>query len=355
MGRHARRRYLWLHDEVRPETIPRLSLPHLRGGGVLVLSEFHEGQLPTHAMPLARRTSNGLDDAAMVDGPNDNMRFLYASSASAGLLLLLRMWAKVREALGDDATLHVYYGFWPYAMWEERRTCASCAGRSSRASTRATACTTTACARRPSSPRRTPPDGTRTRPTTRDIRVALMKAQACGCVPLTSGQRKSALTETVGEWDAGPKGGRARSPTMRSGRRVCGGDDRGGARPGRDGRCRRDEEQARKRFSWATVARQWTENLAPPAPAAATPPPTTPAPPAATKAPPTARRARARLRGRRRHRGGPGGGEASQQVAAETASDETAAEEERLERELVELRAGRAQRACARSKPCTVS
>ena len=22
--------------------------------------------------------------------------------------------------MGDGATLHVYYGFWPYAMWEEQ-------------------------------------------------------------------------------------------------------------------------------------------------------------------------------------------------------------------------------------------
>ena len=308
-------RYLWLHDEVRPETIPRLSLPHLRGGGVLVLSEFHEGQLPTHAMPLARRTSNGLDDAAMVDGPNDNMRFLYASSASAGLLLLLRMWAKVREAVGDGATLHVYYGFWPYAMWEEqphlrelRRQIEPLLNESNGVhyygmrseAELAEAYAAAGWYAYPSD-----------KPETSGI--ALMKAQACGCVPLTSGQRMSALTETVGEWDAGTKGRAGKIADDAQWQKEFVAAMIAAARRPQSEMVeyrRKMKAQARKRFSWATVARQWTEEYfgAAGGAAAATPPPPTPAPPAATKAPPTARRARARGAARRRHRGGPGGG-----------------------------------------------
>ena len=34
--------------------------------------------------------------------------------------------------------------------------------------------------------------------------IALMKAQACGAVPITSGQLASALPETVGGWDLEP-------------------------------------------------------------------------------------------------------------------------------------------------------
>ena len=34
--------------------------------------------------------------------------------------------------------------------------------------------------------------------------IALMKAQACGAVPITSGQLASALPETVGSWDLEP-------------------------------------------------------------------------------------------------------------------------------------------------------
>ena len=35
---------------------------------------------------------------------------------------------------------------------------------------------------------------------------AVRAEQACGCVPLTSGQRASALPETCGAWDLGPAG-----------------------------------------------------------------------------------------------------------------------------------------------------
>ena len=118
MGRAAGQRYLWLHDEIRPETVPAAVLPLL--DGAMVLSAFHGSQLPAHAAPYEFRTANGLDPQAIVDGPNMRDRFIYASSASAGLLLLLQMWPRVREEL-PTASLHVYYGFWPYAMWAEQK------------------------------------------------------------------------------------------------------------------------------------------------------------------------------------------------------------------------------------------
>ena len=123
MGRAAGLRYLWLHDEIRPETVPAAVLPLLHGAMARstlhptlplpltltthpnptptptptpnpnpnqVLSAFHGSQLPKHAAPYAFRTANGLDPAAIVDGPNARDRFIYASSASAGLLLLLQ-------------------------------------------------------------------------------------------------------------------------------------------------------------------------------------------------------------------------------------------------------------------------
>ena len=36
--------------------------------------------------------------------------------------------------------------------------------------------------------------------------IALMKAQSCGCIPVTSGQLTSALPETCGEFDLGATG-----------------------------------------------------------------------------------------------------------------------------------------------------
>lgn len=122
VGRRAQRRYLWLHDEVMNGTVPKVALPLLAdgGGGVFVLSAFHRSQLPPHALPHALLTSNGLEDAAMADGDNENDRFLYASTPSAGLHLLLTMWAQIRSAI-PTAKLDVYYGFWPYAMWNEQK------------------------------------------------------------------------------------------------------------------------------------------------------------------------------------------------------------------------------------------
>ena len=64
-------------------------------------------------------TSNGLDVAAHAEGPNHIDRFIYASTPSAGLQLLLALWPEVRRAL-PNASLHVYYGFWPYAMWRDQ-------------------------------------------------------------------------------------------------------------------------------------------------------------------------------------------------------------------------------------------
>ena len=72
-----------------------------------------------HPQGLAADRTGCLDDTAIEDGQNANDRFLYASTPSAGLHLLLQMWPQVRAAL-PDATLHVYYGFWPYAMWAEQ-------------------------------------------------------------------------------------------------------------------------------------------------------------------------------------------------------------------------------------------
>eukprot|EP00966_Prymnesium_polylepis_P025623 590845-Prymnesium_polylepis.1 len=93
-----------------------------------------------------------------------------------------------------------------------------------------------------------------------------MKAQACGCIPVTSGQRRSALPETCGEWDRGPTGRdgfiagnpewqadylaallaavRTPEPELRAARA-------------------RMKQAARARFSWAAVAKQWTEAFAP--------------------------------------------------------------------------------------------
>ena len=64
VGRAAGQRYLWLHDEIRPETVPAAVLPLL--DGAMVLSAFHGSQLPAHAAPYEFRTANGLDPQAIL-------------------------------------------------------------------------------------------------------------------------------------------------------------------------------------------------------------------------------------------------------------------------------------------------
>jgi len=225
-----------------------------------VLSAFHGSQLPKHAAAYEFRTANGLDPQAIVDGPNARDRFIYASSASAGLLLLLQMWPRVREEL-PSASLHVYYGFWPYAMWAEQKPLIELRAQIDPL-LRAPGVvyhgmvseTELAQAYAQAGWYAYPSD----KPETSGI--ALMKAQACGAVPITSGQLASALPETVGNWDLGPKARHGKigiepewqqdyvQALLEAVRRPA----------AEMARFRQEmKEAARQRFSWATVAAQW--------------------------------------------------------------------------------------------------
>ena len=258
VGRDASLRLLWLHDEVRPETVPEAVLPLLHG--VMVLSAFHGGQLPPHARPLELRTANGLDLEAIVDGPNLHSRYIYASSASAGLQLLLQLWPQVKAAL-PDAELHVYYGFWPYAMWAEQPHLIALKAQIEPLLAQpgvvyhgmvsevelAAAYASAGWYAYPSD-----------KPETSGI--ALMKALACGAVPVTSGQLASALPETLAQWDLGP--------TRRHGsigkdaawqRDYVAALIAAARRPAAEMATYRREMKAdgRRRFSWSSVAAQW--------------------------------------------------------------------------------------------------
>ena len=61
-------------------------------------------QLPPYALPYAIHTANGLDATAIADGENRNDRFLYASTPTAGLLLLLTMWPQVQHRMMPTRT-----------------------------------------------------------------------------------------------------------------------------------------------------------------------------------------------------------------------------------------------------------
>ena len=270
VGRDARRRYLWLHDEVHERTVPPAAIPLLvdGGGGIFVLSAFHRSQLPAHALPHAQLTSNGLEAASIANGPNHNDRFLYASTPSAGLELLLAMWPQIRARL-PTARLDVYYGFWPAAMWNEqphllqlkkqlepllKQEGVHYHGMRSEAEL-AWACAEAGFYAYPTDKAET-------------SGIALMKAQACGCIPITSGLTASALPETCADegnfYDLGPAGRPAG---------VCISSDpdwqrdfvrallAAATRPPAELATLRErmKDSARRRFSWASVARQWTQ------------------------------------------------------------------------------------------------
>ena len=57
MGRAAGQRYLWLHDEIRPETVPAAVLPLLDGAMVLSAAPSYPSTNPT-PIPTPNPTPN---------------------------------------------------------------------------------------------------------------------------------------------------------------------------------------------------------------------------------------------------------------------------------------------------------
>jgi glycosyltransferase involved in cell wall biosynthesis len=85
---------------------------------IAVLSEFHKKQIkmdengtyveiPDDKFFLTR---NGIPDLGITSWKGNPHRMCYVSSPDRGLIYLLKMWPKIKEAV-PDAELHVYYGF----------------------------------------------------------------------------------------------------------------------------------------------------------------------------------------------------------------------------------------------------
>lgn len=108
LGNRCGQRWLWLHDAIVPE--------YLRGGwtdaltGIFCLTEFHAKKLPDELRSKLVLTQNGINPEFLLDGPNEAMELVYASSPDRGLEYLLREWPKIKGAL-PAARLHIYYGF----------------------------------------------------------------------------------------------------------------------------------------------------------------------------------------------------------------------------------------------------
>lgn len=109
LGINARSRYLWLHD-LSGEDLAQSRFMAESVDRIFCISEFHAAQLPPILRSKVIVTSNALDPAYFIDGPNLPHHFVYGSSPSRGLMTLLTVWPRIREAL-PNATLTVYYGF----------------------------------------------------------------------------------------------------------------------------------------------------------------------------------------------------------------------------------------------------
>ena len=265
-------RYLWLQDissRFRDQYTPSfVSALH----GIFVLSEFHASQgLPEYSKSITHITPNALDEKYFVDGRNENHRFIYASAPNRGLREVLLAWPSIREKIeratpGVEPRLEVYYGFSPsflkygksqmgeaFGPWlaemkemlrqdgveyygmVDHRTLAKAYARSG-FYLYPTSFPETGC-------------------------VALMKAQALGAIPITSRNPNSTLPELTRRWDLGPPARTDgvtidRDPAWREAwadavvRAALSGKEANAHRAGM-------VREARQRFLWSTVAKQW--------------------------------------------------------------------------------------------------
>lgn len=186
--------------------------PRLRNtGGIFVLSNFHMRTLPAHARDVARLTRNGLGgtslglDEDIRESERCNTCLVYASSPLRGLDIVLALWPRVRAAV-PNATMQIFYGFPPYMLSEIQ---SNPAVRSAKEAIEQ-AMAQDGVEFKGMVGQEELVESIRTAgfyvyPTSypETSCISLMRAQALGAVPITSGHIHSALPETS-RWDMGP-------------------------------------------------------------------------------------------------------------------------------------------------------
>jgi glycosyltransferase involved in cell wall biosynthesis len=107
----AKNKWVWLHDVQPTKLLPETHIDNI--DKVVVLSEFHKSLLPKF-VPESKIfvSSNGINledfkDYGLKRIPH---RIIYASSYDRGLEHLLEIWGKVKEFI-PDAELHIFYGW----------------------------------------------------------------------------------------------------------------------------------------------------------------------------------------------------------------------------------------------------
>jgi len=106
---NATKKYLWLHDVVKPEQFGPHNLPHI--DKVMVLSKFHRELIPNVPDEKIMLTGNGINPEQFTYEVEKNPNYcIYTSSADRGLECLLKMWPRIREK-APQAELHWFYGW----------------------------------------------------------------------------------------------------------------------------------------------------------------------------------------------------------------------------------------------------
>jgi len=206
---NAQTRWLWVHDPLSlasdqdyytPEYLQALS-------GIFVLSKHSASQFPSQAQPKLILTSNGLAPHLLRTGENDHHKLLYSSWPSSGLEQILEVWPQIRQQ-APAVELHVYYGFdmwWATPLYKDQPWFVEWRAKMEKMLTQAgvryfggvghdrmaDAYAETGFYVYPTATPETAP-------------INLMKAQANGCIPITSKFPGSAIAETTREFDLGP-------------------------------------------------------------------------------------------------------------------------------------------------------
>ena len=209
LGPLARRRYLWVHDPLAlASDQDYFTRPFLESlAGIFVLSNHSRSQFPAHAQDKLLLSANGLAPHLLRDGENAHHKVMYASWPSSGLEEVLREWPDIRAAV-PAAEFHVFGGFdwwWATPLYQNepwfiqwRASIEALLQHEGVVYWGGVGHDRMAQAYAECGFYVYPTETPETAP------INLMKAQANGCIPITSRFPGSAIPETTAGFDLGP-------------------------------------------------------------------------------------------------------------------------------------------------------
>ncbi|KAG7389404.1 hypothetical protein PHYBOEH_007514 [Phytophthora boehmeriae] len=213
MGKAVRKKYLWMHD-VPHEDAKRSPLLH-DADGIFCVSEYQKSKFPELLQPKITVSTNALDPSFFKNGPNHADRFVYGSAPTRGLYALLKAWPRIRESI-PTAELSVFYGFRPaFLEWGRKHMSNFTDWKTEidRLLSETPGVRNVGLVDHARLAEEYSYAGFYLYPTTfsETSCISLMKAMASGAIPITSRYPNSALPETVGDYDLGPRALQAHS------------------------------------------------------------------------------------------------------------------------------------------------